>query len=338
VGAQPLNPSPAEAMSETSQRPNISIIVPLKNEAQSIGPLIDETKGALDSLGRSYEIVLVDDGSDDGTWSAIRALADEDTRLIAIRFRRNCGQTAALSAGFDYSRGETIIPMDGDGQNDPADIPRLLEKLAEGCDVVSGWRRKRRDPVLTRILPSVLANQLISLVSGVKLHDYGCTLKAYRRDVVKDVRLYGEMHRFIPIYAAWQGAQTAELEVHHRSRIHGKSKYGILRTIKVILDLIVIKFLSDYLHKPIYLFGGLGLASGVAGFLSGTLAVYLRVVEGKFFIETPLPLLTVFLLGLGALFVMMGILAEIMVRTYYESQRKTTYRVKEIINDPGHAG
>lgn len=318
-------------MSETLC-PHISVIVPLKNESPSIADLVREIHRALEPAGNPYEIILVDDGSEDDTWESVKALAGDDARIVGLNFGRNCGQTAALSAGFDHSRGQIIIPIDGDAQNDPADIPRLLAKLDEGYDVVSGWRRKRRDSTLSRQFPSMLANRLISLVSGVKLHDYGCTLKAYRRDVVKDVRLYGEMHRFIPIYAAWQGARTAELEVNHRPRRHGQSKYGIGRTFKVLLDLIVVKFLADFLHKPIYIFGGLGLLFCTGGFLAGAAAVWFKFWGNKDFVETPLPLLMILLVAIGVNSILSGLLAEISVRTYFESQKKTTYRVREAVN------
>lgn len=319
-------------MSNGPDTPQISIIVPLKNEARSISTLIGEIRDALDKIGRPNEVILVDDGSDDETWELISALARDDRRVVAIRFRQNQGQTAALSAGFDFSRGEVIVPMDGDLQNDAADIGNLLEKLDEGYDVVSGWRRNRQDNAVARVFPSRIANRLISLVGGVRLHDYGCTLKAYRRDVVKDVRLYGEMHRFIPIFASWQGARVAEIEVNHRARRHGRSNYGIGRTVKVVLDLMVVKFLGAYLQKPIYVFGGVGLLFGSAGMLTGIWALALKFLKGTSFIDTPLPLLTVLLWLLGANAVLIGLLAEISVRTYYESQNKPIYRVKETIN------
>ena len=312
--------------------PRISIIVPLKNEERSVAQLVDETRQALARVGEPYEILLVDDGSTDDTWATIRTLAEADPRVIGIRFRKNLGQTAALSAGFDYSRGDVIIPMDGDLQNDPADIPRLLEKLEEGYDVVSGWRRVRKDSALTRILPSWFANKLISLVGGVKLHDFGCTLKAYRRDVVKDVRLYGEMHRFIPIYASWHGALTAEIEVNHRPRAHGRSNYGFGRTFKVILDLIVIKFLADFLQKPIYVFGGMGLLSLFGALIAGLYSIHLKIWHHTSFIQTPLPLLTVLLTVLAVNAILVGLVAEISVRIYYEAQQKKTYVVRETLN------
>jgi glycosyltransferase involved in cell wall biosynthesis len=246
-------------------------------------------------------------------------------------FSRNFGQTAALSAGIDSSRGRIIIPMDGDLQNDPEDIAPLLQKFEEGYDVVSGWRKNRKDPFFSRRLPSVIANRVISVLGGVHLHDYGCTMKAYRKDVLKNIRLYGEMHRFIPIYAHWIGARVAEIPVHHHSRKFGTSKYGISRVIKVILDLMVVKFLLSYSQKPIYVFGGLGILMIVGAFLSGVYALYLKFFEGTSFILTPLPLLCVLLAVLGSLSILMGFLAEILTRTYYESQGKPTYQIKEVI-------
>jgi len=313
--------------------PLISVIIPVKDERLSLGTLVGEVHQVMQVLGQPYEVIIVDDGSTDGSWEVTQELARQNSNTRGLRFRRNCGQTAALSAGFDYSRGEIIIPLDGDGQNDPADIPRLLEELNKGYDVVSGWRRKRRDATVSRLIPSIIANRLISLVSGVKLHDYGCTLKAYRRNVVKDVRLYGEMHRFIPIYAVWQGASSAEIEVNHRPRVHGRSKYGIGRTIKVVLDLIVVKFLTDFLHKPIYVFGGLGLLCCAGGFGAGVLAIWLKLFGNKSFVSTPLPLLTILLMAIGANSILSGLLAEISVRTYFESQHKSTYRVGEVAGE-----
>jgi glycosyltransferase involved in cell wall biosynthesis len=246
-----------------------------------------------------------------------------------IRFRRNFGQTAALSAGIDHARGDIIVPMDGDLQNDPKDIPRLLAKLDEGYDVVSGWRVRRQDS-LRRRLPSQLANRLISWLSGVRLHDYGCSLKAYRRDVLEDVRLYGEMHRFVPIYASWQGARVAELPVDHHPRTRGKSNYGIERTIKVVLDLIVVKFLSSYATKPIYVFGGFGVASFALSFLAFALMVYFKVTGQKDFVQTPLPIVVAIFMLVGCLAVLLGLVAELSIRTYYESQGKRTYAIRSI--------
>jgi glycosyltransferase involved in cell wall biosynthesis len=256
----------------------------------------------------------------------LEAIALLDPRVRVIRLRRNYGQTAALSAGIDHARGQIIVPIDGDLQNDPRDIPRLLAKLNEGYDVVSGWRVSRKDPFHRR-LPSVIANRLISRISGVRLHDYGCSLKAYRKSVLRDVRLYGEMHRFVPIYASWQGARVAELPVDHHPRVRGKSNYGIERTIKVVLDLLVVKFLANYATKPIYVFGGFGLAAFALGSVAAALMLYYKLTAQKSFIETPLPLVTVMFFLVGCLSVLLGLVAELTIRTYYESQGKRTYSV-----------
>jgi glycosyltransferase involved in cell wall biosynthesis len=313
---------------------DLSIIIPVFNEENNIRPLYHELLAALAEIPRSYEILFVDDGSRDSTAGVLSELAARDARVKVITFRRNLGQTAAISAGIDYARGDVLIAMDGDLQNDPYDIKRLLEKMDEGYDVVSGWRKNRKDRKLARVLPSWFANKIISALSGVDLHDYGCTLKAYKRDVIKGVRLYGEMHRFIPIYASWHGASVAEIIVNHRPRIAGQSKYGFERVLKVILDLIVIKFLGDYAHKPIYIFGTLGMVCFAGGFLAGLYAVYLKFVKRTAFIATPLPLLTVLLFVLGFSSILMGLIAELSVRTYYESQNKPTYLVKETKNIP----
>jgi glycosyltransferase involved in cell wall biosynthesis len=304
------------------RRGRLSVIVPVYNEALNI----DEMHARIAAVVKDpdAEIIFVDDGSTDGTAAKLRAIRAADARVRILRFRRNFGQTAALSAGIDHASGEILVPMDGDLQNDPADIPRLLARLDEGFDVVSGWRHKRQDPLHKR-LPSVIANRLISWLSGVHLHDYGCSLKAYRRDVLRDVRLYGEMHRFVPIYASWQGAQVTELPVTHHPRTRGKSNYGIERTIKVVLDLIVVKFLSAYATKPIYVFGGFGLVSLFAGFLVFCAMVYLKLAGIRSFIATPLPLVVVMFLLVGCLSVLLGLVAELTIRTYYESQGKRTY-------------
>jgi glycosyltransferase involved in cell wall biosynthesis len=312
------------------QRPvELSIVIPLFNEEENIPLLYERLIQSLEELGKSFEIILVDDASTDHTYEKIAEIAANDKRVKVLSFKRNFGQTAAIAAGIDFASGEILIPMDGDLQNDPEDIPLLLEKLAEGYDVTSGWRKHRKDRALTRVLPSKIANKIISVISGVHLHDYGCTLKAYRREAIKGVRLYGEMHRFIPIYAAWQGARVAEVVVHHNPRKFGHSKYGFWRAPKVFLDLIVVKFLSDYAHKPIYVFGGLGLLCFVGGFLSGLYAVFLKYFRNTSFIETPLPLLTVLLFVLGFSSILMGLLAEISIRLYYESQNKPTYSIRE---------
>src|SRR4051812_40900415 len=313
-------------------RPQISVVIPLFNEEENVQALLDELFSALARLGRTHEVICVDDGSRDGTFSALSRLAAQRPELRVIRFRLNFGQTAAMSAGIEAARGDVIVPMDGDLQNDPGDIGKLLQKLDEGYDVVSGWRKERMDEEFGRKLPSRLANRLISAMSGVRLHDYGCSLKAYRRDVLRDVKLYGEMHRFIPIYASWQGARVTEMVVNHRARRAGKSKYGLSRTLKVVLDLMVVKFLASYATKPIHVFGGFGLLSWLGAALAFALAVYFKLTGQKDFVETPLPLLAVTFTLVGFLSVLMGLLAELVVRTYYESQNKRPYLVAEELN------
>ena len=310
----------------------ISITIPVYNEAGNIEPLHERLVAALEPLGRPYEVILVNDGSNDGSDALLDALAKRDPRMKVVHFRRNFGQTAAMMAGINYASGDIIIPMDGDLQNDPADIAKLLAKLDEGYDVVSGWRQDRKDNALSRNIPSRVANSLISAIYGVHLHDYGCSLKAYRRDVLKGVKLYGEMHRFIPIYASWEGGRVAEVPVAHHPRTHGESKYGMGRVMKVLLDLMVVEFLARYANRPIYVFGGFGFASFAAAFVAGMYAVYLKVFEGVSFILTPLPLLVVMLSVMGGMSLLMGLLAEIVMRTYYESQGKAVYQVKSTAN------
>jgi len=310
----------------------LSILIPVYNEEGNLSLLYEKLAAALKKVGRPYEVIFVDDGSSDGTMEILLDLKDKNPNVKIISFSRNFGQTAALSAGIDSSIGDIIIPMDGDLQNDPEDILMLLQKIEEGYDVVSGWRKGRKDPFLTRRLPSIIANKIISWIGGVYLHDYGCTLKAYRRDILKNIRLYGEMHRFIPIYAQWIGARVSEIPVRHFSRGSGSSKYGMSRVFKVILDLMVVKFLLSYSQKPIYVFGGLGLLMILGGFFSGVYAVYLKLFKEVSFILTPLPLLCVLLLVLGFLSILMGFLAELLIRTYYESQGKPTYQIKEMIS------
>ncbi|HWO02395.1 MAG TPA: glycosyltransferase family 2 protein [Blastocatellia bacterium] len=312
--------------------PEVSVFLPVFNEEANIEPLHIKLTDALQQLGRTYEIIYVDDGSTDHSLDQLRAIAGRDARARVIALRRNYGQTAAMSAGIDHARGQILIPMDADLQNDPADIFRLIEKLDEGYDVVSGWRKDRKDKWLTRRFPSTLANRLISRLSGVELHDYGCSLKAYRRHVLADVKLYGEMHRFIPIYAGWAGARVTEIPVSHHARTAGESKYGLSRTIKVIFDLITIKFMSSYLTKPLYLFGSAGLLCLVASFLSAALALYYRVVEGIHLNRMPLATLAMIMFAMGIQFIFMGLLAEMIVRTYHESQDKPTYLIRERIN------
>ena len=310
----------------------LSIIIPVYNEQESILALHERVSAALEQVATDYEVIFVNDGSTDATELHLKTVAAMDPRYKVVSFRRNFGQTAAMMAGIDFAQGDVIIPLDGDLQNDPADIPRLLDKLAEGYDVVSGWRLHRMDAELTRIIPSKMANWLISKISGVPLHDYGCSLKAYRKEVVKGVKLYGEMHRFIPIYASWQGGKVTEIPVSHFPRARGRSKYGLERIVKVVLDLIVVKFLASYANKPIYIFGGFGLVSVAFSFVVGLVALYLKFFHNVSFISTPLPLLVVLSFITGIISTLMGLIAEIMMRTYYESQGKQVYLVKETIN------
>jgi glycosyltransferase involved in cell wall biosynthesis len=313
----------------------LSIVVPMYNEQDNVQPLHERISLVMRHSGDEYEVIVVNDGSTDSTEDRLRAIATIDHRLKVVNFRRNFGQTAAMMAGIDFASGDIIIPLDGDLQNDPADIPRLVAKLEEGFDVVSGWRVDRKDASLKRSMPSKLANWLISKISGVRLHDYGCSLKAYRKNAVKTVKLYGEMHRFIPIYASWQGGRITEIPVNHFPRIHGRSRYGLERVIKVLLDLLVVKFLASYANKPIYIFGGFGIISVGISFVSGLLAIYLKFVSGVSFISTPLPLLVVFAFITGIMCILMGLIAEIIMRTYYESQGKQTYQVRDTVNLSG---
>lgn len=318
-------------VSESPLAPELSLFLPVLNEEPNLRPMHQKISAALDALGKRAEVIYVDDGSTDKSLKILRELATEDSRVRVISFRRNYGQTAAMSAGIDAATGEILIPMDADLQNDPADIARLLEKLDEGYDVVSGWRKNRQDKLITRKIPSWIANGVISKIGGVTLHDYGCSLKAYRRDVIQDVRLYGEMHRFIPIYAAWAGARVGEIPVEHHARTMGKSKYGLSRTVKVVLDLMTIKFMASYQTKPIYVFGTFGLIAFGLSFLAGTWAIFLKLFEGISFILTPLPVIAVVMLAISVQFFLMGLLAEMLVRTYHESQAKPIYAVREKI-------
>jgi glycosyltransferase involved in cell wall biosynthesis len=306
----------------------VSLVIPIFNEFENIKLLYQQL---LEQKGYEWEAIFVNDGSTDGSTQELDAVAKLDSRVTVIHFRRNYGQTAALAAGFDHATGEVIIPLDGDLQNDPADIPRLLEKINEGYDVVSGWRKVRQDAKWSRRIPSQMANRLISKITGVALHDYGCTLKAYRRDIVKDIRLYGEMHRFIPAYAAWHGAHITELVVNHRPRQFGATKYGIGRTLRVILDLITVKFLINYSTKPMHFFGRAGWYSFLLSVITGVLAVYFKLTGEKSFIETPLPLLTAFFFLLSVQFVLLGLIAELLIRNYYEHGQKRTYTIRSVV-------
>lgn len=308
---------------------DLSIVVPVYNEESTIKLLCHKVRDVLENIEESSEIIIVDDGSTDKTYSILKEIKDEIEELRIIRLRANFGQTAALSAGFDNAQGNIVITLDADLQNDPNDIPKLLEKMKEGYDVVSGWRKDRKDPWLTRKLPSFAANKLISYITGVRLHDYGCTLKAYRKEIIKDIELYGQMHRFIPALAKWVGGRIGEVAVTHYPRKFGKSKYGIGRTVRVVLDLITIKFLLSYSSSPIQIFGLIGLSSGVLGFLwTGYLVVQ------RLFFEIPLGgrpalLLAVMLMFLGVQFISMGLLGELLIRTYHESQKKPIYAIRE---------
>jgi glycosyltransferase involved in cell wall biosynthesis len=317
--------------------PYVSVIVPVFEEEENLEPLYRDLVAAFRPEPWTYELILVDDGSRDGSFQVLSRLAADDPLVRVIRLRRNCGQTAAMAAGFDHARGQVIVPLDADRQNDPADIPLLVRKLEEGFDVVSGWRRHRQDPGVTRRLPSWIANSLISSITGIYLHDYGCSLKAYRAEILKQVRLYGEMHRLIPAYAALEGARVTELPVRHHPRRAGRSKYGLSRTLKVVLDLLVVKFLGTYGTRPIHFFGAAGAALCAGGILSGAWALYDRLVRGIFVHRNPLILLAVFLFLAGLQLVMMGLLAEIAIRTYHEAVGRGTYPVRERLNIDGDA-
>lgn len=317
--------------SNQHQNPELSLFLPVLDEEENLRPMHAKIKEALDALGKTAEVIFVDDGSTDNSLRILKEIAAEDDRVRVISLRRNYGQTAAMSAGIDAAKGDILIPMDADLQNDPADIARLLEKLDEGYDVVSGWRKNRQDKLISRKIPSQIANKIISAIGGVPLHDYGCSLKAYRREVIQDVRLYGEMHRFIPIYASWAGARVTEIPVDHHARTMGKSKYGISRTIKVIFDLMTIKFMASYQTKPIYVFGGFGMLAFAISIIAALWAVFLKLFEDTSFILTPLPIIAVVMLAISVQFFLMGLLAELLVRTYHESQDKTIYAVREKI-------
>ena len=310
----------------------ISIVIPIFNEEESIPILETLLYKEIKKIDRQFEIIAVNDGSTDDSGKLLSDIAARRNDFKVVKFRRNYGQTAALMAGVDYAQGDIIVTMDADLQNDPGDITLLLDKLEEGYDVVSGWRKHRKDATIRRNLLSRIANRLVSRITGLRLHDYGCTLKAYRRDVIKGVRLYGEMHRFIPIYASWMGAKVVEIPVKHHPRKFGKSKYGLERTIKVLLDLMVVRFLDKYLVKPIYIFGGFGLLSIFACFISGVYMIYLKIFENISMIQTPLPVLSAMLFLVGVMSIFMGLIAEILIRTYFESQQRTAYFVRDVIN------
>ncbi len=314
----------------------LSVIIPVYNEEENIPLLHERVRHVLEGQNFSYEIIYVDDGSKDSTFQRLKSIVKADEHVQVVRFRRNFGQTAAIAAGVANSTGEILVFMDGDLQNDPVDIPRLLVKLDEGYDVVSGWRKKRQDAQISRKLPSMIANKLISKVTGVHLHDYGCTLKAYRYDVFRHIRLYGEMHRFIPAYAALAGASIAEIEVNHHARQFGKSKYGISRVVRVLLDLMTLKFLGSFGTKPLYAFGMLGLSALSLGGATGSFALGRRILPPHVRVHrTPLLPISLLFTGFGLLSIMLGLLAELLTRTYHEAQDKPTYVVKHILP---HAG
>ncbi len=308
----------------------LSVVIPIYNEEENINLLYDELKGVLNSLEHDHEIVFVDDGSSDGSLSLLEKIQEQDEHAMVVSFRRNFGQTAAMSAGFDYATGDVIVTMDGDMQNDPHDIPMFLEKMDEGYELVSGWRHDRQDPFLNRRLPSMIANKIISVVTGVHLHDYGCTLKTFRKEITQGIRLYGEMHRFIPAIASGVGGKITEVKANHRPRRFGTSKYGISRTLRVVLDLMTVKFLLSYATRPIHVFGMLGLVSGGSGFLIALLMTVQRMFFDIPMGNRPLLLLAILLILMGMQFIYMGLLGELQVRTYHESQEKPIYVVRKV--------
>ena len=313
---------------------DISIVIPVYNEAESLPTLHAELDATLKALGKSYEIIAVDDGSRDNSWQVLKQLAEADPHMVVVALRRNFGQTAAFAAGFDQACGEVVITIDADGQNDPADIPVLLAKMAEGYDIVSGWRQNRREPLFTRKIPSRVANAIITSNTGISLHDSGCSLKAYRCEVIKAVKLYGDMHRFIPAFSSWMGVKVGEVPVKDRARQFGKSKYGFSRTFRVFLDLFTLSFLLSFQSKPMRLFGGMGVATGGIGVLILAYLAFIKVFEGALLSNRPILWLGVMLVILGVQFLFFGLLAEMQMRTYYESQSKSIYVVREVISHP----
>ena len=311
--------------------PKVSIVLPIYNEAATLPALFARLGEVLATFPYTYEIIMVDDGSKDGSFEKIKELSKDGRPVRAIRFKRNFGQTAALAAGIDAAQGEIIVTLDSDLENDPADIPLLLNKLNEGYDVVSGWRKARwQGAYLSRKLPSLLANWLISRVSGVYLHDYGCTLKAYRADLIKGVMLYGDMHRFMPAYAVWQGGTIAEVPVSYRPRMHGTSNYGTGRIVRVLLDLVVMIFMHKYMNRPMHFFGGWGLVSFFLGTVAGVTSIFLKLFHLRDFVATPLPVFSALLIIVGVQLMLFGIIGEMLMRTYYESQNRKPYRIAEI--------
>lgn len=331
-GTGTQSPGFVERRAPSRKRLSVSFVIPVYNEIDNVEPLVAEVAAALDASGRAGEVLLIDDGSTDGTAAKLRTIPATDPRFRVVLFRRNFGQTAAMSAGFDHAEGDVIVAMDGDLQNDPADLELLMAKIEkEGYDIVSGWRKNRKDKMLSRRFPSILANWLIGEITGVRLHDYGCSLKAYRADVVKNVRLYGEMHRFIPALASWYGGRITEVPVNHRARTRGSSKYGIGRTIRVVLDLITVKFLLSFSTRPLQVFGAWGLALFGTGFAISAYLAALRLLHHIRLSERPLLLLGVLMIVMGVQLISMGLLGEIVTRTYHEAQSKPIYAIREIL-------
>ena len=309
----------------------VSIVIPVFNEAENVGLLHGEIAAAVQGRPEDYEIIFVDDGSSDGSLDALRDIHSRDPRVKIIQFRKNFGQSAAISAGFEHCRGDVVVAMDADLQNDPADIPHLVDKVSEGFDIVNGWRRNRRDKWLTRRLPSFFGNKLISWITGVKIHDYGCTLRGFRSDVVKNLKLYGEMHRYIPAIASRMGIRSTEVVVNHRSRKFGRSKYGLSRTFRVVLDLISLKFLLAYSHRPLQVFGGAGMLMFLAGLASGAYLTFTKFVQGQPIAGRPLLFFTLLMFFLGFQAISLGLLAEMLSRIYHEGLNKNEYSIRELI-------
>lgn len=318
--------------SKDKNQVELSIVIPVFNEAENLNPLVTKLREVLEITHKSYEVILIDDGSTDGSFEVLKELANSHKELRIIRFRRNFGQTSAFSAGFEMAEGDIVVTMDADLQNNPADIPKLLEELEKGYDIVSGWRKNRAEDYFTRRLPSQIANFLISFITGVKLHDYGCSLKVYRSEVVKNIKLYGEMHRFIPAVASWMGVSVSEIPVSDSPRVHGKSSYSISRTIRVILDLIAVKFLLGYSTKPIQIFGLFGIISFLLGLIITAYLSFFKIFYAHTLSDRPLLLLGALLIIFGVQLCSIGLIGELVVRTYYESNDKSTYVIKEIIN------
>lgn len=316
---------------KTESNIDLSIVIPIYNEKESIAKLYKELDKTLSRMNLKYEVLLIDDGSTDGSLDELLKIHNKNKLFKIIGFRKNFGQTSAISAGFNFAEGKVVITLDADLQNDPRDIPLLLKKLNEGYDIVSGWRMNRKDKGITRRFPSMVANKIISKLTGVYLHDYGCTLKAYRREVIKNINLYGEMHRYIPAIASWMGVKIVEIPVRHRSRKYGESKYGVSRTIKVILDIITVKFLLSYSQSPIQIFGLLGLFSATVGFIMTAYLIIMRIFFNKPLSERPLFILSIFMIFVGIQLITMGLLAEVLMRVHHEVQNRSTYVIKEMI-------